>query len=70
MFRRRYPAHEAPIGSEHFAAAVRELPPELQTGPDVPHLTEAYIHKYLDDMRLLGLIGEARRTVDAVAVAA
>ena len=70
MFRRRYPAHEAPIGSEHFAAAVRELPPELQTGPDVPHLTEAYIHKYLDDMRLLGLIGEARRAVDAVAVAA
>jgi fatty acid CoA ligase FadD9 len=62
MFKQPYPASEAPIGCEHFIAAVRELP----IGPDVPHLDEAYIHKYLDDMRRLGLLSEARRKADAI----
>ena len=57
MFRQPFPASEPAIGCKHFVAAVRDLP----VGPTVPHLTEAYIHKYLDDMRLLGLISGVRR---------
>lgn len=48
------PVHDAMMGSEHFQAAVNDLP----IGPDVPNLSEEFIHKYLNDMRLLGLIGE------------
>jgi fatty acid CoA ligase FadD9 len=54
-FRQPHPAHPPKYGCEHFAAGVREL----AIGPNVPHLSEAYIHKYLDDMRRLGLIGAA-----------
>jgi fatty acid CoA ligase FadD9 len=49
-------AHPAPIGSAHYIEAVRKIP----CGPDVPHITEAFIHKYLGDMRALGLIGAPR----------
>jgi fatty acid CoA ligase FadD9 len=55
-FRRPHPAHPPAYGCEHFKAAVRLLP----IGPEVPHLTEAYVHKYLDDMRRLGLLGDAK----------
>jgi fatty acid CoA ligase FadD9 len=55
-FRQPHPANPPKYGSEHFTAAVRELP----IGPEVPHLTEPYIHKYLDDMHRLGLIGESK----------
>ena len=54
--RQPHPANPPKYGSEHFTAAVRELP----IGPEVPHLTEPYIHKYLDDMRRLGRVGEPR----------
>lgn len=52
MFRNPHPVSQPLIGCEHFIAAVRELP----VGPEVPHLSERYIHKYLEDMRCLGLI--------------
>ncbi len=42
----------APVSSAGFQAMVRRIP----AGPEVPRLSEAYIHKYLRDMSLLGLI--------------
>jgi fatty acid CoA ligase FadD9 len=62
---------EPMIGSQHFQDAVRRLP----VGPEVPHLTREFIEKYLDDMRLLGLIpppgaggdGRGQRTMEAAA---
>jgi fatty acid CoA ligase FadD9 len=48
--RRPWPARERMPGCEHFKRAVREL------DIAVPHLTEAFIRKCLDDMRLLGLV--------------
>jgi fatty acid CoA ligase FadD9 len=47
-----YKANEPMVGSQHFQDGVRRLP----IGPEVPHLTEEFIHKYLDDLRRLGLI--------------
>ncbi len=55
--RRPYPASETMPGCERFKAAVRNL----AIGPEVPHLSEAFIHKCLADMRALGLIGEPPR---------
>jgi fatty acid CoA ligase FadD9 len=52
-WRHPHPAHPPMSGSQHFIDAVQDL----ACGPEVPHLTEAFIHKYLDDMRALGLIG-------------
>lgn len=46
-----FPAHPRPRGSGHFEEAIRQLP----IGPEVPHLSEAYIHKYLKDIELLGM---------------
>jgi fatty acid CoA ligase FadD9 len=54
-FDKPHPAHESAAGSRHFAAAVREL------SSTVPHLSEAYIHKYLDDMHRLGLIAAPKQ---------
>jgi fatty acid CoA ligase FadD9 len=54
-FSKPHPAHEPAAGSRHFSAAVRGL------SRTVPHLTETYIHKYLDDMSLLGLIGAPKK---------
>lgn len=51
-----HPAHQPSAGSEHFTAAVRDLP----GWNGVPHLTEAYVHKYLDDMHRLGLIASSK----------
>jgi fatty acid CoA ligase FadD9 len=48
-----HPAHPPQDGSEHFIAAVKQL----DCRPEVPHITQAFIHKYLQDMRDLGLIG-------------
>lgn len=48
------PVHNEMMGSDHFQAAVKTL----DIGPDVPQLSEQFIHKYLNDMRLLDLIGE------------
>ncbi|WP_327753892.1 carboxylic acid reductase (plasmid) [Sphingobium sp. SJ10-10] len=42
----------SPLTSTDFAARVRTL----KVGPDIPHLSEAYIHKYLDDLHARGLI--------------
>jgi fatty acid CoA ligase FadD9 len=42
--------------NDDFVATVRTLP----IGPEVPHLTETYIHKYFDDLRLLGLLPSTR----------
>ncbi|MFT4055695.1 MAG: carboxylic acid reductase [Novosphingobium sp.] len=55
------PHHTAPSGlsSADFVAAVETVP----VGPALPHLSEAYIHKYLADMRARGLIEPA--VVDA-----
>jgi fatty acid CoA ligase FadD9 len=53
QFNRPLPAQDSAFGCERFIAAVRRLP----IGPTVPHLTESYIHKYLEDMRRLKLIG-------------
>lgn len=58
MFKRPYPARSDEFGAKNFIAAIRDLP----IGPEVPHLTERYIHKYLDDMRLLGLLPDAKKT--------
>jgi hypothetical protein len=33
----------------------------LTAGPEVPHITEALIHKHLADMRALGLLPEAAK---------
>jgi len=41
------------VRNDAFVAAVREL----EAGPEVPQLSEAYIHKYMDDLRALGLLG-------------
>lgn len=51
-FAERHSAEPTPLVSTDFAAAVRGL----TVGPDLPHLTEAYIHKYLADMHARGLI--------------
>lgn len=48
------------VGSQHFEDAVRRLSEENE----VPHLTEEFIAKYLDDMRRLGLIPPASVGVD------
>jgi fatty acid CoA ligase FadD9 len=53
-WRRPHPAHPPQDDSRHFIAAVKDL----VCGPEIPHITEAFIHKYLGDMRGLGLIGE------------
>jgi fatty acid CoA ligase FadD9 len=45
--------HQVAARSERFVEAVRTI----AIGPDIPHLTEEFIHKYLDDMRNLELIG-------------
>ena len=55
-WRHPHPARPPQDDSRHFIAAVKEL----GCGPDVPHITEAFIHKYLGDMRSLGLIGEPK----------
>jgi fatty acid CoA ligase FadD9 len=60
-FARPHPAHPTPLTSENFVAAVRGIP----AGPTVPHLSEAFIHKYLDDMRELGLLPAVARAAVA-----
>jgi fatty acid CoA ligase FadD9 len=50
--RHPYPAGEPMVGSKRFEDAVAALPAEAQ----VPHLTQEFIDKCLDDMRRLGLI--------------
>jgi len=55
-WRHPHPAHRPHDDSAHFIAAVKEL----GCGPEVPHITEAFIHKYLGDMRSLGLIAEPK----------
>jgi fatty acid CoA ligase FadD9 len=62
-----YRADEPLAGSQHFQEAVRRL----SIGPEVPHLTEEFIHKYLDDLQALGLIappGAGRRAEAAQAL--
>jgi fatty acid CoA ligase FadD9 len=49
-------AHSPAARNDDFMATVRTLP----VGPEVPHLTETYIHKYFDDLRLLGLLPSTR----------
>ena len=51
-FGRPYPANGEMAGCDRFQGLVQGL----KIGPDVPHLSEAFIHKCLEDMRLLGLI--------------
>ena len=58
--RHPYRAHGPMVGSARFVDGVRGLP----VGPDVPHLTQAFIEKCLDDLRRLGLVG--RPDADAV----
>lgn len=57
FFSKPHPAHEPTIGSGRYVAAVRDLP----NWSGVPHLSEGYVHKYLADMRRLGLIGGPAR---------
>jgi fatty acid CoA ligase FadD9 len=55
-----YKASEPMVGSQHFQDAVRRLP----VGPHVPHLTQEFIDKCLDDMRRLDLIPAPGANVD------
>jgi hypothetical protein len=56
MWRHPHPAHPLHGGGRHFIAAVQEL----SCGPEMPHLTEALHHKYLGDIRSVGLTGEPK----------
>ncbi|MCB5944270.1 carboxylic acid reductase [Acidocella sp. KAb 2-4] len=51
-----HPAHPMSVSSAEFQAMVKTIP----AGPEVPQLSEGYIHKYLKDMRLLGLIEQPK----------
>ena len=51
-FSRPYPAASPLPDCRNFEAAVRLV----NKGEDIPPLSEAYIHKYLEDMALLELI--------------
>ena len=51
--RHPYRAHVAMVGSARFVEGVRRLP----VGPEVPHITQEFIVKCLDDLRRLGLVG-------------
>jgi len=51
-FRHAYKEHGSVVGSDQFIDGVARLP----IGPEVPHISEAFIHKCLDDMRRHGLI--------------
>ncbi len=59
--RKPYDAARPLFGSQRYQAAVRRLP----IGPEVPHLTEEFIDKCLDDMRRLGLIPEPSKLLPA-----
>jgi fatty acid CoA ligase FadD9 len=48
-FARPHPAHIEPVRTDRFEAAL---------GRPVPHIDEAFIHKYLGDMQMLALIPE------------
>lgn len=50
------PTDASPLAYDGFAAAVAQVP----AGPELPHLTEEYIHKYLADMQAKGLIEPVR----------
>lgn len=52
QFKQPFPSAEPHFDSRHFVDAIRRL----NVAADVPHLNEAYIHKYLDDMHRLGLL--------------
>lgn len=54
-FAHPHPAAASPLMSDSFVAAVESL------GLEIPQLTEAYIHKYLEGMRTRGLFGEIER---------
>jgi fatty acid CoA ligase FadD9 len=43
-----------PVQSQKFGSAIQTL----AAGPAIPHLTETFIHKFLGDMRSLGLLLE------------
>ena len=51
-FERPQPVSAVKVRNSDFVEAVRHL----RAGPEVPSLTEAYIHKYLEDMRIIGLL--------------
>lgn len=46
------PAAPVLVRNKNFVGLVRDL----AAGPEVPGLSEGYIHKYLDDLRALGLL--------------
>ena len=52
MFAQPYPARVPAHGNEQFQCAVGGLP----IGSEFQHITEEFIHKYLNDMRVIGLI--------------
>ena len=54
QFRTPYGVEPKKLAHAQFLARVRELP----VGPQVPHLSQAYIHKCIDGMRILGLVGD------------
>ena len=56
LYNNPLPNDERGYGCKRFKEAIRNLP----VGPEVPHLSESYIHKYLNDMVLLNLIPEAQ----------
>jgi len=49
------------LNSDYFITELRQLP----VGPEVPHLSESFIHKCLDDMVALRLVSAGRRDRDA-----
>ncbi|WP_284256232.1 carboxylic acid reductase [Acidocella aquatica] len=57
-----HPPNPVPVSSADFEAMVKTIP----AGPEVPQLSEEYIHKYLRDMSLLGLIEQPKASADVM----
>lgn len=57
-FAQPHSAASSPLSSDDFVAAVSGL----RVGPEIPRLSEAYIHKYLEDMHARGLVEKAAST--------
>ena len=59
-FAKPLPIASSPMGCDHFKSLVENL----AVGPSVPNLSEAYIHKCLDDLVRLGMIEAPAKEID------
>ncbi len=55
-FSRPLRVHHDHVGCDNFKGLMKQL----AVGPDVPNLSEQYIHKCIEDMRVLGLVEAAQ----------